>query len=387
MVILEMFSVIITVVGIKLMKNIKINDDELYIKLKNELNISQHRYILLERLFFVAEGVNNDMPVFLQSPEGQAAFHNAVNNLVSEQFIAPVGKPNTTQGLHLKYRINRSPEKKNKELVTQIVRSIKPPAKLDYYIKNPQDFLNDRVIIETIFLFLNQKYKGLITVNERAYQLFGDEKFFKGDGKNRSRGETVLKRLGLSYGSIGCLETVEPFFSFQNKEFHSHVSRNIYIVENKDTFWSFKRNIMDNSSSRIKVDMLVYGEGKKIISSFRFVEEYGINLDKDQFYYFGDLDAEGINIYCLLLDEYPQYKIFPFNEGYQAILEIGLRKEVVRTPKEQKINKEHIVRFIKAFEHNWAVTIEKLIEGGFYIPQEALSAAEMEERFGCIVND
>ncbi|QNB47772.1 hypothetical protein BR63_16735 [Thermanaerosceptrum fracticalcis] len=386
------------------MKYNKTNNDELYIRLKNEINSIQSRYILLERLFSTAEGINYDMPVFLQSPEGRAAFNNAVMKLVSEQFISPVGNPNTAQGLHLKYRINRSLEKKDKDLVAQIIRSIAPPATLDYYIKNPQDFLNDRVIIEIICLFLKQKNKDLITVNERAYQLFDDEKFFKGEGKNRSYGETVLKRLGLSYASIGCQETVEPFFSFQNKDFYSLAARNIYIIENKDTFWSFKRNIMD-SSSKIKADMLVYGEGKKIVSSFQFIEEYEVDAQQDHFFYFGDLDPEGINIYCQLLDEYPQYKIYPFAEGYKAVLEIGMLREPVKTPKEQRVRKENIEKFIQALEESpelkklessvssgvfdlsWIVMLKKHLEGGFYIPQEALSATKMKERFGTNRND
>lgn len=185
---------------------------------------------------------------------------------------------------------------------------------------------------------------------------------------------------------MACEETVEPFFGFYDKDFHSLISRNIFIVENKDTFWSFKRNIMDYSS-RIKVDMLVYGEGRKILSSFKFVSEYDVNLLADRFFYFGDLDAEGINIYCELLDEYPQYEISPFHEGYQAILEIGLRRESAKTPKEQKLKKENIFRFIKVFEDSWAAKLKKHLEGGFYIPQEALSATEMKERFGNISND
>jgi len=53
-------------------------------------------------------------------------------------------------------------------------------------------------------------------------------------------------------------------YIFAHKELPSRDSRNIYIIENKDTFWSFKRNILDDPASRIKADMLIYGEGRKI---------------------------------------------------------------------------------------------------------------------------
>jgi len=99
--------------------------------------------------------------------------------------------------------------------------------------------------------------------------------------------------------------------------------------------------------------MLIYREGRKIISNFRFIEEYGVNPKQDCIFYFGDLDAEGIKICCELLDEYPQYKIVPFCEGYQAVLEIGLGKEPVKTPKEQKSKQENIARFSTTFEYSW----------------------------------
>lgn len=374
--------------GVKFMKcNEMYNSELFYIKLKNEIYIYQGKYIFLGRLLSAIEGDNYDMPAYLQSPEGRDAFHDAVMKLVSEKLISPVGKkPITTHGLHLKYRINRKAEKKDDELARQIIKSIEPPAKLDYYLKNPQDFVKDRVIIEIISSFLRQKNNDIVTANERSYQLFGNEKFIKGDGKNRSHGETVLKRLGLGFSNIRCEDTIEPFFSFQNKDFHSKVSRNVYIIENRDTFWSFKRNIMD-CSSIVKADMLVYGEGKKIISSFKFVDEYDVDPQRDIFFYFGDLDAEGINIYCELLDQYPQYRILPFCEGYQAVFEIGQRREPVKIPKQQKVNIENIERFISAFDQSWAIKLKKLLEGGFYIPQEALSAVEMKERFGSTQND
>jgi hypothetical protein len=363
------------------------NSDRLYIKLKGEINSAEGKMISLNRLFSAAEGIAEDMPVFLQSPEGQAAFDHAVRKLTSEQIIAPVGnKPATHGGLHLKYRINKEAAKKDSRLMSEIIKSIAPPATVDFYLKNPGLFLEDRAIIAPITGFLKQKSKDLLTVNERAYQLFGDEKFFKGDAPNRSRGEVILKRLGLDYASIGCEETIEPFFSFYRQDFFGCHVRQIYIIENRDTFWSFKKVLLD-SPSRLRTDMLIYGEGKKILSSFRFVAEYDIDPEKDTFFYFGDLDAEGINIYCDLKDNYPRYRIFPFVEGYQALLEIGSKREPVKTPKRQKVNCGNIERFLQAFDPSGALQLKQLLEEGFYIPQEALSAAEIKERFGNAADD
>ena len=360
--------------------------DEIHLKLKNEIVNFKNTYIPLRTLLIAAESVSDDMPAFLQGIEGQTVFCDVISRFVETGLIVPVGnKPNAVGGLYQKYRVNKEEKQKNSALTEQIIHNIKLPALLDYYIKNQQDFLDDRDIIDTIVHFLANASLELVTVNERAYELFGDEKFFKGAGKERSRGEVVLKRLGLSYSHLNCRETVEPFFSFQKPNFYAQSPKRIFVIENKDTFWSFKRAVLDGASA-ISADMVVYGEGKKIISSFQFMDEYSVNPQTDSVFYFGDLDPEGINIYCELLDRYAHYRICPFFAGYQAALEIGLRKKPVKWQKLQKLKEKNIDRFIKNFESAQAEKIKKHLEAGFYIPQEALSAAEMKERFGRITD-
>lgn len=356
-------------------------EEIIYKKLKEEAERMRGKFILLEKMFSYAEALSIDMPIFLQSPRGQKVFCSAINRLVNEEILKPVGdKPTTINGLYKKYRKIYT-EKKDHNLAGEIIRSIEPPASVDYYINNYDDFVTDKTAIEVISDFSRQNNKGFVTVNERAYELFGDEKFFKGSEKERSRGETVLRRLGLSYEDLWCYETLEPFFNFQKKDFSKLKSRTVFIIENKDTFWSFKRHIME-SSSKLKPDMLIYGEGKKILSSFKFVNEYDINPGYDEFIYFGDLDPEGINILCALKDKYPQYKIEPFYEGYRILLEKGLAKKPLQTPKKQIINENNISRFIGSFDRTTAEQIKNLLTSGCYIPQEALSASIMKERFG-----
>lgn len=355
-------------------------EQEIHIVLQKEINDSKNKFILFRNLLSAVESINPDMPVFLQSPEGQATFLSSINALLDAKSISTVGNKPNHKGFYDKYKINKQGEKKDIQLISEIIRSITLPAVLDYYLKNSDDYLKDKGIIDKILNYMKKNDDSVVTVNERAYELFGDEKFFKGDEKNRSRGEIVLKRLGLNYVQLGCIETVEPFFSFQMKDFFSSQFRNIYIIENKDTFWSFKRNVMDLPAV-IKSDMLIYGEGRKILSSFQYINEYEINPREDTIHYFGDLDAEGINIYCELKSKFPEYYIIPFYKGYEAVMEIGLKKGLAKTPRQQKISDENILQFVNGFDINVAVKIRKLINGGFYIPQEALSAAGMKERF------
>lgn len=54
--------------------------------------------------------------------------------------------------------------------------------------------------IKTINDFIKKDEHEIVTIKERAYELFNDEKFFKGD--ERSHGEVILRRLGLSYEDL-----------------------------------------------------------------------------------------------------------------------------------------------------------------------------------------
>jgi len=355
-------------------------EDKIYKTLKNEIDKSKLKYILLDRLHSAVERLDQDMPVFLQSPEGQTMFSKVVKRLVSEGIISSVGKkPTTHAGLHKKYRIIKDSKSKDNALITEIIRNIDLPSAVDYYIRHPQDFINERDFIKTINDFVKKDGNDVVTINERAYELFSDEKFFKGD--ERSRGEAILKRLGLNYFDLRCVDTPEPFFSFYRKDFFLKDTRNICIIENKDTFWSFKKNALD-SDSVFDIDMLIYGEGKKILSSFQFVEEYDIEPYRDKVYYFGDVDLEGVNIYCELRDKYYIYNILPLCKAYKAIIEIGKGHGLIKTPKQQRVSESNIKKFTHFFDQPWDMEIIKLLEGGFYIPQEALSATRILERFG-----
>lgn len=356
-----------------------LDTNNIYTILKKKLADFQKAYIMISEILFEIEKSNADAPGFLQSPDGNHVFYKAIERLVKEGAISPVGKKAGYDGLHQKYRIEKPVKTKNINVLAEIIKIIPVTASSDYYVKNEHDFENDKEIIGTISRFLNQKKGEVITVNERAYELFGDEKFFK--GADRSRGETVLKRLGLNYSDMGCTETLEPFFSFQKEGFSNRRGRQIYIIENKDTFWSFKRAVLDKST-RINADMVVYGEGRKILSSFRFMVEHGVDRQNDEIFYFGDLDPEGVNIFCELVAGYPDYNIVPFIEGYSIIFGIGTTKGLMKTPKRQSIKPDCIETFLAAFKPAQVSEIRKCLQGGLYVPQEALSLTKMNELFG-----
>ena len=70
--------------------------------------------------------------------------------------------------------------------------------------------------------------------------------------------------------------------------------QNLLILENKDTFFSMRRRLLEGNETilGIKIDTLIYGAGKGIFRSFEdfdlCVEPY-MKAAGNQIYYFGDL--------------------------------------------------------------------------------------------------
>ena len=116
--------------------------------------------------------------------------------------------------------------------------------------------------------------------------------------------------------------------------------------------------------------MIIYGEGKKILKSFSYIEEFEID-EKDKIYYFGDIDFEGVNIYITLKERFKNYDIEVFKKGYETILDIEEKPENIR--KSQNENKEKIEKFLEEFDEKYKERLIKIFENKKYIPQEVFN--------------
>ena len=174
--------------------------------------------------------------------------------------------------------------------------------------------------IENIYEFLKSKdSREWASVEERSLELFYDEKFLinRKDGLKGKYG--ILNRLKLDYNDLKMKKYGEMFIYWNRgvKE-----PKNIIILENHSTFFSYKRiaeegrSILGNSA-----DILIYGEGKKIENSFSFIEEIA-NIENIQVLYFGDIDSEGFGIYYRLKERYSNIDIRIQKNAYINLLSI-----------------------------------------------------------------
>lgn len=246
------------------------------------------------------------------------------------------------------------------ELLTNYHRQIS----VAYYLKNLESFQDVRDYVKEIseFLKLDDKNKHFLSANERSFELFGDEKFLSDRG-----GRSLLTNLKLSYEDLHCFETFEPFFHIGIAKYENE---NVLIVENLDTFFSLKKLYLENVRSwdGIYFSMIIYGEGNKITKSFGHLDELGVPVSAN-IYYFGDFDREGVSIY---------HRIATMNNRTVKVMKSFYEKMYNRRKDKKNLNKQNLNKsaikyFFEGNEFYEETEMKDYLTTGKYVPQEAVN--------------
>lgn len=306
--------------------------------------------------------------------------------LIAEGRIKPL-KASGTNGKHpaLYYEYWLIEQKKDYSIYEEELKyRLHPTISVDYYLSHLKKYEQDRQWILKLSEYLNKSREKLNyteSANERSFEIWSHEKFL-----SRGQGKRILKNCGLEEGVLNIYQTTEPlaYYSITRQ-----APQSILILENKDTFYSMRRHLMEESnnknSSRIlgmEIETLIYGAGKGILRSFLdfdlCVEPY-MTDEKNRIYYFGDLDYEGIGIYeSLARMASGRWEIRPFTCAYEAMLTkadktCGLER--LPDTKEQQ-NRNIKEDFFAYFPLETADKMKSVLKSEKYIPQEILNIAD-----------
>ncbi len=240
------------------------------------------------------------------------------------------------------------------------------PVPLDpkFYAAHPARYSDDYYIISCISSYIRKKDHSEIVripANERSFELFGNEKTLL------EKGDAVLRRLGVTLDILDCYRTSEPFVFFS----YVQAPRTVLISENRDPFSSLN-DVFRTNRRRLGphlVDALIYGEGRRILSSIAFSLEI-LNPDPSSlhFLYWGDLDAEGIAILLDLRRARPDWRIEPAMPLYEAMM--------ARMPSTPPLTRSgrtfEIDPFFDLLPPGIAENAYQLVYSGRYLPQEAV---------------
>ncbi len=248
-----------------------------------------------------------------------------------------------------------------------------PRIHVDYYLHHLDVYDQDRQYVRRLSQYLQNNGgfpDGQISRNERSFEIWGEEKFLTGGA-----GRTILKRCKVDESALSIYMTAEPFAYFA---LHRTTPQKLLILENKDPFFGMRKFLLEGNRSILgeEIGTLIYGAGKRIVSSFREFEisaEPYMKAAGNELLYFGDLDYEGIMIYERLADECSGIGLIrPFVPAYQAMLAKGDLAMSLPQSKEHQ-NQNHTDTFFSFFEADAVNRMEAVLKSGRYIPQEILN--------------
>lgn len=299
-------------------------------------------------------------------------FENTVEKLCTDGILKPKGKIKKGERIYSNFYVTGNIKDSTSDNKCILEISKLNLKNLEYYIKNQDMYRKHQKYIAMLNEYYTSGSISRLTSNELAFKLFNDEKFFENPNTGANFGLEILQNLKMSYEDFNAYKTQEPFFYYIGKNFFEKSTRNILIIENKDTFYTLMKRCRDI------FDMIIYGEGKKIISSFELAQDFNIVHD-DIIKYFGDIDAEGFYMYKLYKEKFSRYNIRLYTPVYEALID---RFSFNSLPKLKSFMKDDVFNgavdiIKKEFNEAYSWKIYDILSSGRYLPQEAAAFLSM----------
>lgn len=199
----------------------------------------------------------------------------------------------------------------------------------------------------------------IMTFPKLSYELVQDEKWLQEKG-----GIALLKRIKL-WSRLQTIIKFEPVvFAVNPLKIDSALQYHL-IVENKTPFMELMCGLKNSPFTSI-----IYGAGWQIISGIQqFKQQIGTTCE-DQFYYFGDLDHEGLHIWYRLNELITTTLATPF---YEALI----KKEPASGKANQKRHEASVEAFLMQFNSEDRERIVTILQKNGYYPQETLNKDEL----------
>jgi len=271
---------------------------------------------------------------------------------------------------------------------------------LSYYLKRSDqqtEELKQKLFKLTNFL-AGKNEREWVSREERSLELFADEKFL-----SQAAGKKLLSNLKLSLDDLKA-QQYNHLFVYWTLE--PNQINNILIMENHSAFIGAKKALAAGLNIfNLDFDTVIYGQGKKIIRSFSFLEELiGVEVGKKgrelenskkvlrqrqqkieelNIYYAGDLDPEGLAIYKSLNNNYPDFEIKLLGEYYRLLLEKSERFYPFQ--KQQNKNQQVLVEVLTELEAEGYAELgselKRAWENDLRLPQELVTVEVYKKYF------
>ena len=229
------------------------------------------------------------------------------------------------------------------------------------------------------------------TINQRSFQLFQNEKLLSGKQSSKWTKEEqhwlrVIKRLDLTFktASLNYVELKQlPQAIEVNRKEEAGI---VLILENQDpAITVLKLLVEEYPANQAPLDGIIFGSGKTMESMFYYIyKQYfkGVLGHPDSvFYYAGDLDVEGLNIFKRLQERYPSFNIRYLPEYIPYLVQTG--DQNWRTNTQRKLTTEERTTWtndpanVKVLGEQFELILQQL-EDRKMIPQEVMTRQDWQ---------
>lgn len=301
---------------------------------------------------------------------------NKINELVDSNILKPV-KAARTNGrippLYNKYRIVRP--KMDFSAAIEEIKLLHPRLNIAGYLANPSIYAKHRKELAGLSDYLWRQAELLtepMSQNERSLSVWGREKLLR---EKAAVIEEILRFNKLTREFLNYYETPEPFIEY----IHQRAKEmNVLVVENKDTWFSIRKVMLESGQSNFfgtTFNVLLYGEGRKISRKMGRLCEYDREIlsgSQNRYFYFGDLDYEGIQIFLDVQTANKGVDIELFKEGYKLMLRLADGLDLPVSP-DRRDKEVDLADFLRLFTQDEQERIISILANGRYIPQEIIN--------------
>lgn len=308
----------------------------------------------------------DELETFFPDETDYKTFASTVLQLEESQILEMVkaqGRNSKSPSLAYRYRIHSYELKRTFYKILQTYRhKFHNAINLDvYFSSDPSVWHCDLPYLKKIneYIVNNGFPTEKVPAPERSFELVNDEKWIEKDGVN------VLERIKL-WEKLKIAPVSDPLMLAVNPRQMTVEPKIHLIVENKTTYQALLQVL-----SKSPFATLIYGSGNKIPGNIEnFSDQYPVK-GIHTFFYFGDIDHTGIEIWDRVAKQKNVIPAIPF---YLACLE----KEAVFGKTNQRPNKRALTNFFAHFSHDIEQKIRNLFAEGFYYPQEILKTKELQ---------
>ncbi len=303
-----------------------------------------------------------------------------IKKLIDEGSISPIKASGTNGKKPAMFRAFWISDKEidYSEYIDELKYKLSTDINPEFYLQHPEIYAKEREYVIALSKYLEKSANELkITVseNERSYAIWKKEKFLSGHGQRDTvSAVSVLRHCGISVDKLNVYHTTEPLVYFSIDKVRP---QNILVLENLDPFYGMRKRLMSGRNDILgkKFSTLIYGGGKRVNAFFTgfnvFAEDY-LKDSSNVFYYYGDLDYEGIGIFESFTDRFKDsLNIVPFIEAYTELIS---NIKIDELPNSKQLQNRNIdTYFFSFFDGVIAEKMKNILESGKYVPQEKLS--------------